>query len=146
MSQNGGINNTSRDSTGGLIVQAYTAEQTKPLENARITISRENGGKEELIRFLTTNSDGRTPTVRLPAPSKNFSLSPNEPQGFYNYNIRIDYPGYYTEEQINVPIFPDTTAIQNAALIPLPLDTYSGKKINFISEKLDSYNNAGGKL
>ncbi len=126
------------ESRGRLVVQVYTADFTKPIKDAHITIAREEDGREELVRTLTTNQDGRTPVIELPAPSKSYSLSPNEPQGFYNYNIRVDYPGYYTEEQINVPVFPGITAIQEVPMIPLPLDTYTGKKITYISEPLNS--------
>lgn len=122
------------DGVGRIIVQVYTADQTKPIDGAHVTITREKDGKEELIRALLTNPDGKTPAVDLPAPSKNYSLAPNEPQGFSNYNIRVDYPGYYTMEQINLPVFPGITSIQQINLIPLPLDVYTGKKKNFISE------------
>ena len=94
--------------------------------------------EEELIKALLTDADGRTDEITLSAPSKNYSLAPNEPRGFSNYNIRVDYPGYYTAEQINVPVFPGITSIQQVPLIPLPLDTYTGKKKIFISEPLDT--------
>jgi len=124
--------------TGRLVVQVFTADQTRPIEGAHVTVTKETPQGEELLKALLTDADGRTDVINLSAPSKDYSLAPNEPRGFSSYNIRVDYPGYYTAEQINVPVFPDITSIQQVPLIPLPLDTYTGKKKTFISEPLES--------
>lgn len=128
-SQNQGI--------GRLFVQVYTGEETSPISDAGVIISKENSlGSEEILSYMFTDRDGKTAEIQLPAPLKSVSLSPNNPQGFQNYNIRVDKPGFYTTELLNVPVFSQNTTIQPVALLPLPLDTYSGKKKYYISEPL----------
>ncbi len=128
-------------STGRLFVQVYTGEETSPIPDAGVIISRENSaGSEELISFMLTNRDGKTAEIQLPAPSKALSLSPDNKSGYENYNIRVDKPGFYTSELLNVPVFSGNVTIQPVALLPLPLDTFSGKKKYYISEPLNLEN------
>ena len=126
--QNETMNQTSK---GGLVVMVTTAGGTMPIRNAHVTVSRRNGKDEELLRTLTTNANGRTPIIELPAPSKSNSLSPDESNPFSVYTIRVDYPGYYAMENVDVPIFPGIIALQPVNLIPLPLDIFNGKQKNF---------------
>lgn len=125
-------------SMGRLLVQVYTGEETSPIPDAGVIISKENSaGSEELISFLFTDRDGKTPEIQLPAPLKSVSLTPDNKRGYQNYNIRVDKPGFYTTELINVPVFSQNTTIQPVALLPLPLDSYSGKKKYYISEPIN---------
>ncbi len=123
--------------TGRLFVQVYIGEETTPVPDAGVIISKENSlGSEEILSYMFTDRDGKTAEIQLPAPLKSVSLSPDNKRGFQNYNIRVDKPGFYTTELLNVPVFSQNTTIQPVALIPLPLDTYSGKKKYYISEPL----------
>ena len=122
-------------STGKLFVKVYTGEETTPVKGAGVIISKENEtGGEDLISYMTTNSDGKTGEISLPTPLKSVSLTPQNIQGYSTYNIRVDKPGFYSEELLNVPIFSQNTTIQPVSLVPLPLDSYSGKKKVYISE------------
>lgn len=131
------MDNSLSGGTGRLLVQVYTGEETSPIPDAGVIISRENSaGSEEIISYMITDRDGKTSEIQLSAPLKSVSLTPENPQGFSNYNIRVDKPGFYTTELLNVPVFSQNTTIQPVSLVPLPLDTYSGKKKYYISEPL----------
>ena len=115
---------------GTLIIQVYTADQTLPLADAHVLITQRGTDGETLVKVLKTNRSGKTEPVSLPAPPVENSLTPDaQGRRFYNYNIRVDYPGYYTTENLDVPIFEGQTSIQPVAMIPLPADEESGKRV-----------------
>ena len=124
------------NNTGILTVQVYTADQALPVENANVVVTKASGTGEELVKVMKTNRSGKTEPLELSAPPAENSQSPDAAgERFYKYNIRVDYPGYYSMENINVPIFAGQTAIQPFALIPLPLYEESGKQIVTIEEE-----------
>ena len=121
---------------GFLTFQVYTADGALPIEGANIIVTKLTPDGEELIKVLRTNRSGKTEPLALLAPPAENSLT-YEDKGtrFYKYNIRVDYPGYYTMENLDVPIFEGQTAIQPIALIPLPLYEEQGKKITVVEEE-----------
>lgn len=125
------INNQTEQMTatdrGGLVVMVTTAGGTRPIMDAHVIVSKREGKNEEILRTLTTNANGRTFVIELPTPPKSNSMSPGMPLPYSIYNIRVDFPGYYTVENIDVPIFPGIIAVQPVNLVPLPLDTHQGK-------------------
>jgi len=121
------INQDFTPSKGGLVVTVATASDTRPIMNAHVIISKRDGNKEEILRTFATDASGRTPVIELSTPPLSNSLSPGMPIPYSVYNVRVDYPGYYTVENIDVPIFPGNIAVQPINLIPLPLDTYNGR-------------------
>ena len=121
------VNSTPQDNKGGLVVSVTTASNTRPIMNAHVVISKRNASREQLIRTLTTDASGRTPVIELPTPPLANSTSPGSLIPYSIYNVRVDYPGYYSVENLDVPIFPNNVAVQPVNLIPLPLDTYTGK-------------------
>lgn len=126
---------TNTPGKGFLILQVYTADQALPIEGAHILITRNANGGEELVKVMQTNRSGKTEPLALDAPPASNSLTPDGGTRFYNYNIRVDYPGFYTMENLNVPIFEGQTAIQPIGLIPLPANDERGKKITVIEEE-----------
>lgn len=130
------VGNNTENSTGMLTVQAYIADRAIPIEGANVIISRQNdSGGEDLIKILKTDASGSTETVELPAPPAKNSLSPNSRVKYYKYNIRVDYPGYYTIENIDVPLFAGSKSIQPVAMLPLPDGEEKGKRITIVEEE-----------
>ncbi len=128
--------NTPQNSTGMLAVQVFIADRAIPVEDANVIISKQlPEGGEELIRILKTDASGTTETVELPAPPEANSLAPGNSEKFYTYNIRVDRMGYYTVENMNVPVFAGNKSIQPVALIPLPDGEERGKRITFVEEE-----------
>ncbi len=123
------------ENTGTLIVQVYTADQALPVSGANVKVTQLTDNGEELIRVMQTDRSGKTVPLLLPAPPSSNSQTPDGGVKFFNYNIRVDYPGYYTMENLNVPIFDGQTAIQPVALIPLAAGDEQGKKITSVEEE-----------
>lgn len=120
---------------GTLEVQVFTADRAQPLAGALVIVSEQTDDGEKLIRIMTTNGNGTTEELRLPAPPAVNSESPGGTNLFYKYNIRVDYPGYYSIENINVPIFAGCMAIQPVRMVPLPDTHENGKKIIYIEDE-----------
>ncbi len=120
---------------GTLIVQVYTADQALPIEGANVLVTKTADGGEELVKVMQTNRSGKTEPLALSAPPASNSLTPDGGTRYSIYNIRVDSPGFYTMENLDVPIFGGQTAIQPIALIPLPLDDEQGKKITVVERE-----------
>lgn len=104
---------------GSLVVQVTLAKGAIPVEGATVTVTETKDSSP--IAKLVTDKSGQTKPLFLPAPSAKFSQTPNGYIRPYSiYNIRIEFPGYYVEEAINVPIFDKINSIQPVSLVPLP--------------------------
>ncbi len=121
---------------GYILVQVSTADQAIPITDANVIISRPFDGGEELIRVLKTDRSGKTEIVAVPAPPAANSQTPDDiGTRFYKYNIRVDYPGYITTENVNVPVFEGQKSIQSVSLIPLAEGDEQGKVVTVTEEE-----------
>lgn len=111
--------------TGFLVVQVTTANTAIPLAGAAVRITRAGGGAFEVLYELTSGSDGRTPRISLPAPSRQMSLVPGNAKPYAAYGIEVSLPGYESAVYSEVPVFDGITAIQQANLVPLPEAGYT---------------------
>lgn len=128
--------NSPMQGTGTLVVQVYTADQTLPIRGANVMVTKTTPNGEELVKVMTTGRDGKTEPLSLSAPAAENSQTPDDiGERFFIYNIRVDYPGYYTMENLDVPIFEGQSAIQPVALIPLPVGEEQGKKITVVEKE-----------
>ena len=112
-------NTTPQTGTGYLLVQVTTANTAIPLQDAFVTVSRDNA-QNELLYTLRTGADGRTPRVSLSAPARADSFAPSDIPPFSSYNIVVESRGYGAANYNHVPIFDGITAFQQADLVPLP--------------------------
>ena len=113
--------------TGSLIVQVTMANGAVPIPGATVTISESDG---EVKTVQTTDISGRTPGFELSTPSLALSQSPGGAAPYTTYNIRIEKPGFYTREFLNVAVFPGIVSIQGVALEPLGEDAFEDDRIN----------------
>lgn len=102
---------------GSIRVQVTLARGAIPVPGAKVTITRSGGG---VAAELVTDQSGRTPKVTLPAPAASYSQSPGDVRPYSVYHIKVEVPGYYTEDAVNVPIFDGIDSIQPISLSPLP--------------------------
>ena len=106
--------------TGTLIVKTYTAGGALPVENSVIRIfgvDEENGLTEY---SLTTDRDGLTERISLPAPPRSISLTPEQTEFPYaQYTVEISADGYYPKIINNLAIFSGTQAFQPVNMIPI---------------------------
>lgn len=118
--------------TGLLRVEVTTGTYGIPIEGAHVTITKNAEGGSTLVRMMETDRSGQTETIELEAPPESMSESPGNEQPFSEFNIRVEYPGYYTIENINVPIFSGQTALQKVSMIPLPQAEESSRVIRYV--------------
>jgi len=107
-------------SLGQLRIRCAT-ENEIPVSNATISISSPSD-PTRVIEELRTDESGITEPIELPTPPRDYSLAPNEPQPYSEYDLSIVAEGYETEFVSGVQILPDVVAEQNAQLEVLPLD------------------------
>ena len=121
---------------GYILVQVSTADRAIPITDANVIISRPFEGGEQLVRVLKTDRSGKTEIVAVPAPPAANSRTPDDiGTRFYKYNIRVDYPGYITTENVNVPVFEGQKSIQSVAMIPLSEGDERGKTVTVTEEE-----------
>lgn len=120
------------EGSGQLIFRVTTGKGAIPLSGARVTIwnRRPDLGTDRgnTVAVLTTDRDGRTDPISLPAPAKGLSLAPSgndarAPFACYDAEVLLD--GYYTMSYVCIPVFDGITSIQPADLIPLPENGYA---------------------
>lgn len=105
---------------GSLTVSVTVANRAIPIEGAKVTVSRDTDSGEEIIRVMMTDPSGNTERISLPAPPARNSLSPGNSNVYSKYNVRVEKDGYYTTENMGVPVFAGRTSIQPVALQALP--------------------------
>jgi len=128
---------TQNSGTGYLKVMVTAADNALPIEGATVTVTSITGGNTTLINKQTTNSSGETERIELPAPPKELSLTPGNSNTYAKYNVRVDFPGYYTIENVDVPVFDGQVSMQPTQMIPLPLSEQSGKKITVYEDQIE---------
>lgn len=110
----------SQAETGFVSVIVSTALGALPVPGAVITLYRSDSqGNEEALYHVITDRSGRVPNLPLPV-----TYNPESPLGsseyfFSTYNLRVQANGYYTQNIIDVRVFPDTITRFNVNLIPI---------------------------
>ena len=111
---------------GKLTVSVRQARGALPVEGASVIITGAEEGKEGVLYILETDRSGNTPSVSLPAPPAENSLTPGFPGAVSSsYHILTDKPGYIGVRNLYVPIYDGVTAIQNVTFVPLPAGSES---------------------
>ena len=109
---------------GRLQVNVSSLGNSRPIENARISISY-TGIPESPLEELVTNSSGQTDTIELDTPPLEYSLNPTiESQPYSEYTLTITAPDFEPISISGTVLLPDVTAIQNVRMRPLtPADS-----------------------
>ena len=107
---------------GTVSVITTSANSSLPIEGSLVRIS---GSQEEnsFVDFsVVTDIDGITEKIKLPAPSKNYSLSPGASEIPYGlYRIEVRNQGFFTKIIENVPVFSGINTSLPVNMIPSPL-------------------------
>ena len=122
------------DEVGFLTVRVTTAGGAIPLERAIVNVRGSDVSDSSVIYALTTNSDGLTRTVSLPAPPRSASTVPQDLTPPYAvYNIDVYAEGYIPALFNNVPIFSGVNSVQGAVLVPM-LEGENNNRIRVVNE------------
>lgn len=89
-----------------------------PIQNAVISIAY-TGTPGTTLETLQTDSSGQTEEVQLTAPPLSYSLNPESPMPYTEYNLTVEAPGYEPILVSGVEVLPDVTAVQNIKMTPM---------------------------
>ncbi len=113
-------NNTNLPDIGTLQVNVLSQNNYIPITNATVTIQNTLPQNQAIREQLSTDSSGQTETISLPTPPLEYSLIPESSMPYAEYDVTVSAPGYETTVLTGAQLLPDTKAIQNIRLTPLP--------------------------
>jgi hypothetical protein len=105
--------------TGYITVNVRTAGGALPVEGAVITIRTIAGADSTVVAVMISDAGGTSDIVALPAPPRENSLQPGNPNVCTYYTIDTDREGFYHVTNENVAVFDGITAIQQVLLVPI---------------------------
>lgn len=105
-------------SVGQLQVNVVSAQNNFPIPNAKITIYPHNE-PENPIEELDTNSSGQTSIIDLNAPPLEYSMQPDQPMPYREYDLRISAPGFESQTIDGSEILPDELSLQPVRMRPV---------------------------
>lgn len=103
--------------TGQLDVSVVSAATAAPVADAQVSIAY-TGDPSSAIEQLTTDNNGQTEAVSLPAPPVEYSLNPDRPQPYSEYTLTITAPGFDPFQVSGVEVLPLITSLYQARLRP----------------------------
>ncbi len=105
------------EATGTLQINVTSDIGLIPIQNAEITISY-TGTPEDVLERLETDSSGQAQEVSLSAPPLSYSLNPDSPMPYSEYNVTVEAQGYEPVMISGVEVLPDVTAVQDIRMTP----------------------------
>ena len=107
---------------GTLSVITSSANSSLPIEGSLVRISGTEEENSYIDYSLVTDVDGLSKRVKLPAPSKKYSLSPGAPEiPFGLYRVEVRNLGFFTKIIENVPVFSGVNTSLPVNMIPSPI-------------------------
>ncbi len=124
------------NSSGTLRVRAYAAQGALPVQGAVVRVMG-SGEDNRLVAFSSvTDRDGLSELFTLPAPSVDFSLTPDPAELPYSlYDLEVSANGYYTKKIKGITVFSGINSIQLVNMIPGSgnmIEDYPRGSINYI--------------
>ncbi len=105
------------DNYGTLIVQVFTARRAEPVPGAQVAVTMPGDEGELLYKIMTTDEDGRTPSLRLPVAGY-ATGAPDYRSPFVNYRVYASADGFQPSGALTAQMFPGVTSILPVELIP----------------------------
>lgn len=102
---------------GNLQVNVFLNNAVFPADGATVQISLP--GTNQVLEELKTNSLGQLPAVTLPTPPIDFSMNPESPRPFNQYDVLVTLKDYSTATIQNVQLYPNSTALQRVIMRPI---------------------------
>ncbi len=111
---------TPQGGTGFLVVRVSTARGAIPLEGAAVSIRGSTPDTSGVLFSLTSNNDGLTDKVSLPAPPLALSQSSGNSTPYSSWNIDVFKDGYVPVAYQSVPVYDSIVSVQPAVMTPIP--------------------------
>lgn len=106
-------------SFGSLRINVNSSVRNLPLENINISISYTDEPGRTIGNF-TTNNNGQTESIELPAPALEYSLEPSVERPYSEYTLAVTGTGFEPVVISGCEILPTTQAFQQVTLDPAP--------------------------
>lgn len=100
---------------GELKVSVFTADGTRPVENARVKISY-TGESGQTIEEVRTDSSGQIPVLAVKTPPLEYSMKPSEQQPYAEYTVQVEAEGFENSEIAGIQVLPSVRAEQPVRL------------------------------
>lgn len=100
---------------GELKVSVFTADGTRPVENARVKISY-TGESGQTIEEVRTDSSGQTSVLAVKTPPLEYSMKPSEQQPYAEYTVQVEAEGFENSEIAGIQVLPSVRAEQPVRL------------------------------
>jgi hypothetical protein len=105
--------------TGTLRVQVAAAEQSFPISNAEVSVTKTFGKETHTFFNLFTDISGIAAGMTLPAPDRAFSAYPSALAPYATYDITVSHPRFVTVIERNSAIFDGIETIQFCEMVPV---------------------------
>lgn len=102
---------------GQLKIQVTSRLGAVPISNATIEISY-TGDPDSVLETVTTDENGQTPAVDLPAPPVEYSMSPGENQPYSEYNLKVISSDYEPVTISGAQILSGVEGLQSVSMVP----------------------------
>lgn len=127
--------NLNNPEKGYIRFQVTTAQETLPIVNATVTVSKSLGDDYFFAKVLYSDENGQTANLALPTPSRQSSQTPGSVIPYSFYDVRVTELNYKTVEVYSIPIFQGTTSIQ-----PIRMNLALKIEDKLVVEKIDGSN------
>ena len=112
---------------GQLKIQVTSRLGAVPISNATIEISY-TGDPDSVLETVTTDENGQTPAIDLPAPPVEYSMSPGENQPYSEYNLKIRSDEYEPVTISGAQILSGVEGLQSVSMTPEETSTPSSEE------------------
>lgn len=107
--------------SGTLRVEAFASDRAFGIPSARVMVFLELPGGNTAVFDGLTDINGSTESIRLPAPPKSISQSPqtgaNQKLPYAVYSVYVEHPDYVRSVFTNVPVFSGIESIQPVRML-----------------------------
>lgn len=107
--------------SGTLKVETYASDRAFGVGSARVMVFLELPGGNVAVFDGLTDIDGVSDTVRLPAPPRIISQSPQSAENpllpYAIYSVYVEHPSYVRAVFTNVPVFSGTESVQPVRML-----------------------------
>lgn len=100
---------------GSLVINVFINNVGKPAQGATVKIFDQTNNL--VIEETKTDSSGQIPAITLPTPPIDYSMEPDLPRPFNQYNVSVSLPDFVEASIYNVQLYPATTALQEVTLM-----------------------------
>ena len=108
---------------GWLKPQVFASDAMYPLPGARVVVFQTVNGKHYVIYDKMTNSSGMIDDMVLPAPRREFALSPEGMAGkhsipYATYNLYVEHPDFLRKSYPEISVFDGVDSVKPIILTP----------------------------